>query len=1119
MNKKLPKNAITFKLGSNEMKPNEMKPNEMKPTNLVLENYTISSPFPTSPTSTSNPTNFMLLIKDKIIYIQEIIQKTIISVSANRKTDLFSNSEYIICISTLNDLYEKTSIILDKIIISEAQDLLEQIISELQPIVDKISNIISTFGTESIVDLLFICFGTKYVTEQNMNEIQTDKFNIIKRFIKPIGYKSISWKSSHVKSDHSDLYCINKITENTIQNENYNHLECLDPEIQKNFTSKIHGIRIIIQNNIMRKTLVIHGLIEDLSLDSISNTYIKLRKTEFNTEIKKYTQFDQDIMERIINTFTIKDILITGTQDICKKMIVVMNEINTIKHAKLDETVSRFVKLDIYSQRNLLIQLLLYNKEDELHYIAYLLYDILSNTNNTVESLDSDEQRLIYNSFPWKIKLLFKDAMKNTVKYTQEMTTKYDINRISLEQQVFLMKAPHIVKEKAINKLKEIKGKADESCSKAKQYLEGLLKIPFETCKEEPILKEIDTINTNFSLILDKIKTIYPDKILVKSKYSNQEIFQYIRGFESWLESNFKSWIIPKINVKCSLTQITQIYNILNVNKLNIKFVKTKKIELIRNFIQTTQISIEKKITICDILSIFQIKLVDIYKNIVSIKTSITLIHTQLNTVVSVLDNSIYGHDTAKNQILKIIGQWVNGKQSGYCFGFEGSPGIGKTSLAKKGLANCLIDENGISRPFSFIALGGSCNGSTLEGHSYTYVNSTWGKIADILMDSKCMNPIIYIDELDKVSTTEHGKEIIGILTHLIDYTQNDDFQDKYFSGIPINLSKALIIFSYNDPEKIDSILLDRIHRIKFDNLTIEDKIVIVQDFILPEINEKMGFTNTIHMNESTIKYLIETYTLEPGVRKLKEIIFDLFGDINLELLKCNYESNNFTFPIELTIENITEKYLKKYLKVSDKKIHIEDTIGTINGLWANTMGKGGIIPIETVFFPTSSFLELRLTGLQGEVMKESMNVAKSLAWSLTPETVQIDWIKTTKDSQNQGIHVHCPDGAVSKDGPSAGTAITVAMYSLLNNKKINHTIGITGEIDLKGNVTAIGGLQCKFLGGIQAGIKTFIFPKANNSDYQEFKQKYIDNYPEKYEGIKYIQVSNIKEVLELIFV
>ena len=156
----------------------------------------------------------------------------------------------------------------------------------------------------------------------------------------------------------------------------------------------------------------------------------------------------------------------------------------------------------------------------------------------------------------------------------------------------------------------------------------------------------------------------------------------------------------------------------------------------------------------------------------------------------------------------------------GYCIGFEGPPGTGKTSLAKKGIANCLKDTDGNSRPFAFIPIGGSSNGSVLEGHSYTYVGSTWGKIVDVLMETKCMNPIIYIDELDKISRTESGREIIGILTHLTDSSQNDEFFDKYFSGIKIDLSKVLFIFSYNNFNNIDPILADRIHRVQFNNLT-----------------------------------------------------------------------------------------------------------------------------------------------------------------------------------------------------------------------------------------------------------------------------------------------------------
>ena len=214
-------------------------------------------------------------------------------------------------------------------------------------------------------------------------------------------------------------------------------------------------------------------------------------------------------------------------------------------------------------------------------------------------------------------------------------------------------------------------------------------------------------------------------------------------------------------------------------------------------------------------------------------------IQNYMNEINKIMDDSVYGHTEAKRQIQRIMGQWINGEGSGYCFGFEGPPGVGKTSLAKKGLSKCLKDKDGISRPFSFIAIGGSSNGSILEGHSYTYVGSTWGKIVDILIDSRCMNPIIFIDELDKISRTENGKEIIGILTHLIDTTQNDKFQDKYFSGIDLDLSKCLLVFSYNDVNLIDPILLDRIHRIKFNFLSLDDKLKITKKFILPEIYKK----------------------------------------------------------------------------------------------------------------------------------------------------------------------------------------------------------------------------------------------------------------------------------------
>jgi len=275
---------------------------------------------------------------------------------------------------------------------------------------------------------------------------------------------------------------------------------------------------------------------------------------------------------------------------------------------------------------------------------------------------------------------------------------------------------------------------------------------------------------------------------------------------------------------------------------------------------------------------------------------------------------------------------------------------------------------------------------------------------------------------------------------------------------------------------------------------------------------------------------------MEPGIRKLKEILFDLYGEINLDILRCkSYE--NAVFPIEITKE-ILEKYLEKYDVIKERIIQKTTPIpGIINGLWANVLGKGGILPIEVAFFPSANFLELKLTGQLGDVMKESMNVAKSLAWSLTPDEKKEEWLKKFEKTKNAGIHVHCPEGAVSKDGPSAGVAITCAIYSLFNNQPIPSKIAITGEIDLRGNITAIGGLDMKILGGIRAGVKTFFFPESNGTDFQKIKKKYLEsgkwtilsektvgdtNIIEKIviqkEEIEFIQAKHIKGVLEIIY-
>ena len=250
-------------------------------------------------------------------------------------------------------------------------------------------------------------------------------------------------------------------------------------------------------------------------------------------------------------------------------------------------------------------------------------------------------------------------------------------------------------------------------------------------------------------------------------------------------------------------------------------------------------------------------------------------------------------------------------------------------------------------------------------------------------------------------------------------------------------------------------------------------------------------------------------------MRKFKEILFEIISEINLSILQNKDE--DITIPIVVTKEAVKNHYLKERNEVRYTKIPDESQIGVMNGLWANALGKGGIIPIECYKFPAQNFMDLKLTGLQGDVMKESMNVAKTLAWKLTNRANKTKFIELTKKTKMQGIHIHCPEGATPKDGPSAGTAITVAFYSMLNHRKIKNTIAITGEITLQGKVTAIGGLTLKILGGIRAGVKEFIFPKQNEKAFNKFMEKYGEKDIVK--NIIFHPVSTINEVLDLVFV
>tara|TARA_B100000401_G_scaffold434197_1_gene373939 strand:- start:848 stop:3475 length:2628 start_codon:yes stop_codon:yes gene_type:complete len=276
--------------------------------------------------------------------------------------------------------------------------------------------------------------------------------------------------------------------------------------------------------------------------------------------------------------------------------------------------------------------------------------------------------------------------------------------------------------------------------------------------------------------------------------------------------------------------------------------------------------------------------------------------------VKKTLDTAVYGHTNTKEQIIQIIAQWItNPVSTGNCIGIEGVMGNGKTTLVKNGIAKA------IDRPFAFITLGGCSDASFLEGHNYTYEGSMWGKIVDVLIQCKCMNPVFYFDELDKVSETPKGEEIINTLIHLTDASQNSQFSDKYFNGIPLDLSKSLFIFSYNDKSKINPILLDRLICIKTDDFKTEDKIEIAKNYLLKDIYSQLTIKDDLYkLSDENLKYIIDTYTEEGGVRTLKKHLFAIFSKLNLLKLTKHDENIKYTFDLDKSLLESNEIDQKK---------------------------------------------------------------------------------------------------------------------------------------------------------------------------------------------------------------
>jgi ATP-dependent Lon protease len=372
--------------------------------------------------------------------------------------------------------------------------------------------------------------------------------------------------------------------------------------------------------------------------------------------------------------------------------------------------------------------------------------------------------------------------------------------------------------------------------------------------------------------------------------------------------------IIDDLTILKIMTEINTPYRIQLLNKqisLKFKIVALKKINVFEKMDPSDGEYHKLKKWIEDFLSLpFETS----RRIPVSISDGLEKCQSYMEECRKILNDSVYGLNDAKMQIMQFVGQLISNPSSiGNAIGLKGPMGTGKTTLIKNGLSKIL------GREFAFVTLGGASDGHFLVGHSYTYEGSNYGKISDILIQCKSDNPIIFFDELDKVSDSHGGNEIIGILTHLIDSTQNNEFHDKYFSEIDINVSKCLFVFSFNDETLVNSILKDRMYVIETNGYNNTDKIEICKKFILPSVLKEMNLEmNDIVMSNTIIQYIIEKYTKkERGVRNLKRNIETIISKINLfRLLKPNtnlFDNASIIISFPLTITNeIVDKLLPK---------------------------------------------------------------------------------------------------------------------------------------------------------------------------------------------------------------
>ena len=461
-----------------------------------------------------------------------------------------------------------------------------------------------------------------------------------------------------------------------------------------------------------------------------------------------------------------------------------------------------------------------------------------------------------------------------------------------------------------------------------------------------------------------------------------------------------------------------------------------------------------------------------------------------LKEVRKILDESHYGLENVKTRIIEFLAvRQMTQELRGPIICLVGPPGVGKTSLAF-GVAKA------INRKFVKMSVGGVNDEAEIIGHRKTYIGSSPGKIISSMKKAGSINPVFLVDEIDKMTKDIKGDPASALLD-VFDPEQNTFFTDNYIEE-EYDLSKVMFITTANYVEQIPEALRDRLEIVKLSGYTEYEKLDICKKHLIPKISKEHGIEeNLIKFEDKALLKIIRNYTKEAGVRELERKISTIIRKIVTSIVMKELEKKTI---------KIKEDNLKEYL--GNEKYHYiyqdrDGQVGVVNGLAYTNYG-GDVLPIEVNFYKGKG--ELVLTGSLGEVMQESAKIAFSYIKS-NCKKFKIDYDNIIE----KDIHIHVPEGAIPKDGPSAGVALTTALISALLEKKVSNNIAMTGEITLRGNVLAIGGLKEKSTGACRNNIKKIIIPYDNIADIDEIPEEIKNN-------LEYIPVKNYEEIFKLVF-